>query len=45
MIELDINTDECNFKYYVNLNVIQEVVFIDNETLDDFNSYNMVFYY
>ena len=33
-IKLDINNSRC--KYYASLNVIQEVIFIDNETLNDY---------
>ena len=36
---IKLNTNNCNyrFKYYAILQVVQEVFFIDQETLDDYN--------
>ena len=36
---IKLNIDENKNKYYVNLVVNQEVIFIDTETLNDYNSY------
>lgn len=43
MIKLDINENKYKYKYYVILKVIQEIIFIDDETLNDYNLYKESF--